>query len=106
MDFIHIRESVPVSLPVGSLITSTFNVITQDHIPDFKPMLCVNNSGYLSTDDSGGELKNIVIQQEEVSGGGAGTFVDPSLVGSWRDTANAAILPVGSVDLQKSNKKY
>ncbi|KAG5864871.1 hypothetical protein JTB14_010052 [Gonioctena quinquepunctata] len=85
---------VPVSLPVGSLITSTFNVITQDHIPHFKPMLCVDNRGYLSTDGSGGELKTIVIQQEEVSGGGAGTSINPSVVGSWSDAANAAILPV------------
>ncbi|XP_023014021.1 deformed epidermal autoregulatory factor 1 [Leptinotarsa decemlineata] len=84
---------VPVSLPVGSLITSTFNVITQDQIPHFKPMLCVDNSGYLSADGTGGELKTIVIQQEEVSGGSAGTPA-PSVVGTWNDAANAAVLPV------------
>lgn len=56
------HATVPVSLPVGSLIASTFNVITQDQLPHFKPMLCVDNNGYIATDGSGGELKTIVIQ--------------------------------------------
>lgn len=56
------HAGVPVSLPVGSLITSTFNVITQDQIPHFKPMLCVDNNGYIATDGTGTELKTIVIQ--------------------------------------------
>lgn len=37
---------VPVtSLPVGSLITTNFSVITQDQLQQFKPMLCVDNNG-------------------------------------------------------------
>ncbi|XP_018567667.1 deformed epidermal autoregulatory factor 1 [Anoplophora glabripennis] len=104
------HAGVPVSLPVGSLITSTFNVITQDQIPHFKPMLCVDNNGYLATDGSGGELKTIVIQQEDVSGGTAVsnpvTVTTPTVVGSWSDAANAAVLPVRckntSAELHKS----
>lgn len=92
------HAGVPVSLPVGSLITSTFNVITQDQIQHFKPMLCVDNNGYLATDTSSGELKTIVIQQEDVSGGTSVstpvTVSTPSIVGSWSDAANAAVLPV------------
>lgn len=95
---VSVRHSgVPVSLPVGSLITSTFNVITQDQIPHFKPMLCVDNNGYLATDASGGELKTIVIQQEDVSGSttvGTASVSNSSVVGSWSDAANAAVLPV------------
>lgn len=79
------HAGVPVSLPVGSLITSTFNVITQDQMQHFKPMLCVDNNGYLATDGSGGELKTIVIQQEDVT---------PSVVGSWSEAANLPVLPV------------
>lgn len=61
--------SVPVSLPVGSLIGTAFNVITPDQLPHFKQMLCVDSNGYLSGNavvgDIGGELKptHIVIQQ-------------------------------------------
>lgn len=40
-----IRQGVPVSLPVGSLITTNFSVITQDQLQQFKPMLCVDNNG-------------------------------------------------------------
>lgn len=50
--------SVPVTLPVGSLITSTFNVITQDQLPHFKPMLCVDNNGFLASDGSGEDVGN------------------------------------------------
>ncbi|EDW72829.1 uncharacterized protein Dwil_GK16969, isoform A [Drosophila willistoni] len=76
--------SVPVSLPIGSMITGTaFNVITPDQLPHFKPMLCVDNNGYLSgsTVSMGGDLKTIVIQQQQqqqtqtqstAGGGGAG----------------------------------
>ncbi|XP_072401205.1 deformed epidermal autoregulatory factor 1 [Diabrotica undecimpunctata] len=89
------HAGVPVTLPVGSLITSTFNVITQDQIPHFKPMICVDNSGYLAADGSTGELKTIVIQQEDVSGGSSvNTPVSSASVGSWNDAANAAVLPV------------
>ncbi|KAH8371144.1 hypothetical protein KR093_006305 [Drosophila rubida] len=61
--------SVPVSLPIGSMITGTaFNVITPDQLPPhFKPMLCVDNNGYLSSGavSMGGDLKTIVIQQQQ-----------------------------------------
>ncbi|XP_018324728.1 deformed epidermal autoregulatory factor 1 [Agrilus planipennis] len=93
--------AVPVSLPVGSLITSTFNVITQDQLPHFKPMLCVDNNGYLATaDGSGGELKTIVIQQEDgPTGGTVATPVSVSsgtsvTAGSWSEAASMPILPV------------
>lgn len=89
------HAGVPVSLPVGSLITSTFNVITQDQIPHFKPMLCVDNNGYLATDASSGELKTIVIQQEDGSTNVTTAGVtNTSVVGSWSDAASAAVLPV------------
>ncbi|XP_022911844.1 deformed epidermal autoregulatory factor 1 [Onthophagus taurus] len=100
--------SVPVTLPVGSLITSTFNVITQDQLPHFKPMLCVDNNGYISTDGSSGELKTIVIQQEDVS---AATSVSNPVsvsgsVSSWIEAANLPVLPVRckntSAELHKS----
>lgn len=95
------HAGVPVSLPVGSLIASTFNVITQDQIPHFKPMLCVDNNGYIATDASGAELKTIVIQQED-----AASVTTPTIVGSWSDAANAVVLPVRckntSAELHKS----
>ncbi|KMZ00619.1 deformed epidermal autoregulatory factor 1 isoform X3 [Drosophila simulans] len=68
--------SVPVSLPIGSMITgTTFNVITPDQLPPhFKPMLCVDNNGYLSgsTVSMGNDLKTIVIQQQQTQPGGGG----------------------------------
>ncbi|GJQ79459.1 putative DNA- binding protein [Trypoxylus dichotomus] len=82
------HAAVPVSLPVGSLITSTFNVITQDQLPHF--------NGYIATDGSGGELKTIVIQQEDVAG--ATSVTTPASVasnlGSWSEAANLPVLPV------------
>lgn len=62
--------SVPVTLPIGSMIAGTaFNVITQDQIPHFKQMLCVDNNGYISSgtmvSNVGGDLKTIVIQQQQ-----------------------------------------
>ncbi|XP_060519617.1 deformed epidermal autoregulatory factor 1 [Cylas formicarius] len=89
------HAGVPVSLPVGSLITSTFNVITQEQMQHFKPMLCVDNNGYLATDGSGTELKTIVIQ-EDVSGNGTVSTpvtVTPT-VGSWGEAASLPVLPV------------
>lgn len=62
--------SVPVSLPVGSLIGTAFNVITPDQLPHFKQMLCVDSNGFLSGNavvgDVGGDMKptHIVIQQQ------------------------------------------
>lgn len=105
------HAGVPVSLPVGSLITSTFNVITQDQLPaHFKPMLCVDNNGYLATDASSGELKTIVIQQDDVSGATSVTtpvaVTTQTAVGSWSEAASLPVLPVRckntSAELHKS----
>lgn len=105
------HAGVPVTLPVGSLITSTFNVITQDQLPaHFKPMLCttLDNNGYIATDGSGTELKTIVIQQEDVSGTSVATPVTLSAAGSvtWNEAASLPILPVRckntSAELHKS----
>lgn len=91
------HASVPVTLPVGSLITGAFNVITQDQLPHFKPMLCVDNNGYIATDGSGGELKTIVIQ-EDVTGGGTMatpvTVTTTSASGSWNEAASMPVLPI------------
>lgn len=83
------HTSVPVTLPVGSLITSAFNVITQDQLPHF--------NGYIATDGSSGELKTIVIQQEDISA--ANTVTTPVAVsaansGSWTEAASLPVLPV------------
>ncbi|XP_021915750.1 deformed epidermal autoregulatory factor 1 isoform X2 [Zootermopsis nevadensis] len=116
--------SVPVSLPVGSLIGvasagTTFNVITHDQL-QFKPhVLCVDNSFICDTrqdKDSeplrtwvrsqNGELKatHIVIQND--SGGGddpntpTGTPSTPlglrgeTVPSSWAESANMPVLPV------------
>uniref|UniRef100_A0A182QN02 Deformed epidermal autoregulatory factor 1 n=1 Tax=Anopheles farauti TaxID=69004 RepID=A0A182QN02_9DIPT len=65
---------VPVSLPVGTLIGgATFNVLTTEQIQHFKPMICVDNNGFVSSStvvgDLSGELKptHIVIQQQSAS---------------------------------------
>ncbi|XP_017775134.1 PREDICTED: deformed epidermal autoregulatory factor 1 [Nicrophorus vespilloides] len=84
---------VPVTLPVGSLITSTFNVISSDQLPHFKPMLCVDNNGYIATDGSGGELKTIVLQ-EEVSSGNTPVAVSAVNIGSWSESASLPVLPI------------
>lgn len=97
--------SVPVSVPVGSLITaSSFNVITHEQLQHFKPMLCVDNNGYLATDPTSGELKTIVIQQEDVSNNSLSN-VSGSL-GSWSEAASLPVLPIRckntSAELHKS----
>lgn len=95
---------VPVTLPVGSLITSTFNVITQDQLPHFKPMLCVDN-GFIATDGSDQDLKatHIVIQNDlqfspdaiddrvSINNTGSNSVTNP---GSWQEAANLPVLPV------------
>ncbi|XP_034828478.1 deformed epidermal autoregulatory factor 1-like [Maniola hyperantus] len=56
--------TVPVSLPVGTLITgTTFNVITSDQLQHFKPMICVDN-GFISGGSVPEDIKptHIVIQ--------------------------------------------
>lgn len=91
------HAGVPVTLPVGSLITTNFSVITQDQLPHFKPMLCVDNNGYIATDGSGGELKTIVIQQEDVSGSnnlGTSVSVSTPSLGSWTEAASSPVLSV------------
>lgn len=62
---------VPVSLPVSTLIGgTTFNVLTPEQIQHFKPMICVDNNGFVSgstvVGDLTGDLKptHIVIQQQ------------------------------------------
>ncbi|XP_073957292.1 deformed epidermal autoregulatory factor 1-like [Choristoneura fumiferana] len=89
--------TVPVSLPVGTLITgTTFNVITSDQLPHFKPMLCVDN-GFISGGPVTEDIKatHIVIQNppsprhEEQSQGSARNSTR-----SWAETANMPILPV------------
>lgn len=61
--------SVPVSLPVGSLIGTAFNVITPDQLPHFKQMLCVDNNGFISSNvgDVDGDMKatHIVIHHQQ-----------------------------------------
>uniref|UniRef100_A0A182JDF0 Uncharacterized protein n=1 Tax=Anopheles atroparvus TaxID=41427 RepID=A0A182JDF0_ANOAO len=74
---------VPVSLPVGTLIGgATFNVLTSDQIQHFKPMICVDNNGFVSSStvvgDLGGELKqtHIVIQQQSAGDQDDGVLVE------------------------------
>uniref|UniRef100_A0A182M6Y3 SAND domain-containing protein n=1 Tax=Anopheles culicifacies TaxID=139723 RepID=A0A182M6Y3_9DIPT len=69
-----VQVQVPVSLPVGTLIGgATFNVLTTEQIQHFKPMICVDNNGFVSSStvvgDLGNELKqaHIVIQQQSTS---------------------------------------
>lgn len=91
------HAGVPVTLPVGSLIASTFNVITQDQLPHYKPMICVDN-GFISADATDQELKatHIVIQDAlddrvtlNTSGSGS-----QQTAGSWQEAANSPILSV------------
>ncbi|XP_044732644.1 deformed epidermal autoregulatory factor 1 isoform X2 [Chrysoperla carnea] len=107
----HANVGVPVTLPVGSLITSTFNVITQDQLSHFKPMLCVDNNGYISNDGSGAELKttHIVIQQDtsdDSNANNATNITNTNMGGSWSEAATLPILPVRckntSAELHKS----
>lgn len=68
--------SVPVSVPVNSLLGgAAFSVLTSDQIQHFKPMICVDNNGFLSSNNinvvgditNAGDLKatHIVIQQQQ-----------------------------------------
>ncbi|XP_063699190.1 deformed epidermal autoregulatory factor 1 [Culicoides brevitarsis] len=68
--------SVPVSVPVNSLLGgAAFSVLTSDQIQHFKPMICVDNNGFLSGNNlnvvgdlaNAGDLKatHIVIQQQQ-----------------------------------------
>lgn len=96
--------TVPVSLPVGTLITgTTFNVITSDQLPHFKPMICVDN-GFISGGPVTDDIKptHIVIQNpsspltrpgRDDSGPSTPTTRITS-ARSWTETANMPILPI------------
>lgn len=116
--------SVPVSLPIGSMIAGTaFNVISPDHLPHFKQMLCVDNNGYISSGavvgSVGGDLKTIVIQQQQNDsaggmnhdGSGSNNSHDSTVTGdqmlhgpgsgcgsasgvSWNETSQMEIFPI------------
>ncbi|XP_053675282.1 deformed epidermal autoregulatory factor 1 [Anopheles nili] len=87
---------VPVSLPVGTLIGgATFNVLTSDQIQHFKPMICVDNNGFVSSStvvsELGGELKphtHIVIQQQSASD--ANTQQDDSVLVEGGQSQNSS----------------
>lgn len=108
---------VPVSLPVGSLIGTAFNVITPDQLPHFKQMLCVDSNGFISGNavvgDVGGDIKatHIVIQQPTPSDAVTTSANDTSETTTmttdqqqqnqvainttnWNDTMNLEVLPV------------
>lgn len=73
--------SVPVSLPTSN--GGTYNVITPEQLLHFKPMICVDNNGFISgnviSDLTDGKTTHIVFHQQTSStasagggGGGAG----------------------------------
>lgn len=99
--------SVPVSLPIGSLIGTAFNVITPDQLPHFKQMLCVDSNGFISGNavvGGDGDIKatHIVIQQQatEAIAGTTNTQESTTMTEStalctnWNDTMNLEVLPV------------
>lgn len=99
--------SVPVSLPIGSLIGTAFNVITPDQLPHFKQMLCVDSNGFISGNAvvGDGDMKatHIVIQQQatEAVAGATNTQESTTMTESkvlcttnWNDTMNLEVLPV------------
>ncbi|XP_013179624.1 PREDICTED: uncharacterized protein LOC106126479 isoform X4 [Papilio xuthus] len=98
--------TVPVSLPVGTLITgTTFNVITSDQLPHFKPMLCVDN-GFISGGPVTEDIKatHIVIQnspppsgREQSNEDASSSSTPPSRAANartWTETALMPVLPV------------
>ncbi|XP_023938002.1 deformed epidermal autoregulatory factor 1 [Bicyclus anynana] len=99
--------TVPVSLPVGTLITgTTFNVISSDQLQHFKPMLCVDN-GFISGGSVPEDIKptHIVIQNNPSSPSSSdhkerNSPTNPALTSklmgnrSWVETANMPVLPV------------
>ncbi|XP_038216480.1 deformed epidermal autoregulatory factor 1 isoform X2 [Zerene cesonia] len=95
--------TVPVSLPVGTLVAgATFNVITSDQLPQFKPMLCVDNGFISSTSTLADDIKatHIVIQNppspplEDLKDQEPSSRSSPSSSRSWTETANMPILPI------------
>ncbi|XP_014366364.2 deformed epidermal autoregulatory factor 1 isoform X2 [Papilio machaon] len=98
--------TVPVSLPVGTLITgTTFNVITSDQLPHFKPMICVDN-GFISGGPVSEDIKatHIVIQnsppppsREQSNEDASSSSTPPSRAANtrtWTETALMPVLPV------------
>ncbi|CAG9558609.1 unnamed protein product [Danaus chrysippus] len=98
--------TVPVSLPVGTLITgTTFNVITSDQLQHFKPMICVDN-GFISGGPVQEDIKptHIVIQntssttaarEQKSHETGSNSTSNRSMTNrSWVETANMPILPI------------
>ncbi|XP_039763346.1 deformed epidermal autoregulatory factor 1 isoform X2 [Pararge aegeria] len=98
--------TVPVSLPVGTLITgTTFNVITSDQLQHFKPMLCVDN-GFISGGSVPEDIKptHIVIQnspspptardKDQDAPANSSLSSKSTRSRSWVETANMPILPV------------
>lgn len=96
---------VPVSLPVGTLITGTaFNVITSDQLQHFKPMICVDN-GFISGGPVPEDIKptHIVIQntpspppireQKDPTASNSSSSRSTSNR-SWVETANMPVLPI------------
>ncbi|XP_045509634.1 deformed epidermal autoregulatory factor 1 isoform X6 [Colias croceus] len=107
--------TVPVSLPVGTLVAGdSFNVITSDQLPQFKPMLCVDNGFISSTNTLADDIKatHIVIQNppspsiEELKEQETSSRSSPSSSRSWTESANMPILPIRckntSADLHKN----
>ncbi|XP_049885286.1 deformed epidermal autoregulatory factor 1 isoform X2 [Pectinophora gossypiella] len=101
--------TVPVSLPVGTLITgTTFNVITSDQLPHFKPMICVDN-GFISGGAVSEDIKatHIVIQnpptppptRKAALEEGAPTLATPASITTansrtWAETVHMPVLPI------------
>lgn len=88
--------TVPVSLPVGSLIAgTTFNVITPDQLHShFKPMLC-SVDGFINTNNAVDDIKatHIVIHQSEPPTT-APQVTHLSSTDSWTDAINMPVLSV------------
>lgn len=100
--------TVPISLPVGSLVAgTTINVITSDHLPHLKPLLCVDN-GIISRDQAAGDgdikATHIVIQSGD--GGVSDNAATSPNNTSWTEAANMPVLPIRckniSADLHKA----
>lgn len=91
--------TVPISLPVGPLITGTaYNIITPEQI-HFKPIICVDN-GYISGGPVNNELKTILIQNSEPSTpqmpqeDESTTTPKSGISNSWLEAAKLPILPI------------
>lgn len=107
--------TVPVSLPVGTLITgTTFNVITSDQLPHFKPMLCVDN-GFISGGPVSEEIKatHIVIQnppsppaRPEEAAPASAPAARAASARSWAETASMPVLPVRCKNISAELHKH